>query len=129
MPQLSEQVKRRGLLNFRFFGYQPQTILRQSLSLPDLLWISLNPRLEGLIVPSKFYGIAAVGRPVIAVSTKDGEISRLVQQYRCGVIVEPGDAGHMAKAIMRLSSIQSCEISWGKMREPCSTQILLAATL
>jgi colanic acid biosynthesis glycosyl transferase WcaI len=80
MPQLSQQVKERGLGNFRVFGYQPRAILRQSLGLPDLHWISLNPRLEGLIVPSKFYGIAAVGRPVIAICAKDGEISGLVQE-------------------------------------------------
>ena len=103
MPRLSEEVKRRDLPNFRFFGYQPQAILRQSLSLPDLHWISLNPQLEGLIVPSKFYGIAAVGRPVIAVCAKDGEISRLVQQYRCGIVVEPGDADGLANTIVQLS--------------------------
>ena len=103
MPRLSEEVKRRDLPNFRFFGYQPQAILRQSLSLPDLHWISLNPQLEGLIVPSKFYGIAAVGRPVIAVCAKDGEISRLVEQYRCGVVVEPGNAGELANTIVQLS--------------------------
>jgi glycosyltransferase involved in cell wall biosynthesis len=103
MGQLAEQVKRRSLPNFRFFGYQPQSALRQSLSLPDLHWISLNPRLEGLIVPSKFYGIAAVGRPVIAICAKDGEISRLVEQYRCGVVVEPGNAGELSNTIMQLS--------------------------
>ena len=103
MPRLSEEVKRRDLPNFRFFGYQPQAILRQSLNLPDLHWISLNPQLEGLIVPSKFYGIAAVGRPVIAVCARDGEISRLVQQYQCGLVIAPGDADGLAKAIVRLS--------------------------
>ena len=103
MPRLSEEVKRRDLPNFRFFGYQPQAILRQSLSLPDLHWISLNPQLEGLIVPSKFYGIAAVGRPVIAVCAKDGEISRLVEHHRCGIVVEPGDADGLANTIVQLS--------------------------
>jgi colanic acid biosynthesis glycosyl transferase WcaI len=104
MARLSEQVKERGLSNFRFFGYQPRAILRQSLSLPDLHWISLNPRLEGFIVPSKFYGIAAVGRPVIAICAKDGEISRLVQHYQCGIVIEPGEGDQLADAIMRLSS-------------------------
>lgn len=104
MPQLSQQVKERGLGNFRFFGYQPRAVLRQSLSLPDLHWISLNPRLEGLIVPSKFYGIAAVARPVIAICAKDGEISRLVQEYKCGIVVEPGDVDQLADAILQLSS-------------------------
>jgi colanic acid biosynthesis glycosyl transferase WcaI len=44
---------------------------------PDAHWISLKPQLEGLIVPSKFYGIAAAGRPIIAITAKDGEIAHL----------------------------------------------------
>jgi hypothetical protein len=42
-----------------------------------------RPELEGIIVPSKFYGIAAAGRPVIAISAKDGEIARLVERNAC----------------------------------------------
>lgn len=104
MSELSQQVKQRNLSSFRFFGYQPQAILRQSLSVPDLHWISLNPSMEGLIVPSKFYGIAAVGRPMIAICAKDGEISRLVEHYQCGIVIEPGDADQLTDAILRLSS-------------------------
>jgi colanic acid biosynthesis glycosyl transferase WcaI len=34
-------------------------MLSYSLGVADAHWLSLNPRLEGLIVPSKFYRIAA----------------------------------------------------------------------
>jgi hypothetical protein len=34
--------------------------------------------LEGLIVPSKFYGIAAAGRPTIFIGAEDGEIGRML---------------------------------------------------
>jgi hypothetical protein len=44
---------------------------------PDAHWISLKPQLEGLMVSSKFYGIAAAGRPNIAITAKDGEIAHL----------------------------------------------------
>jgi colanic acid biosynthesis glycosyl transferase WcaI len=67
-------------------------------------WISLNPELEGLIVPSKFYGIAAAGKPMIVIAAKDGELSRFVQQDDCGVIIAPGDAGALACTLLRLSS-------------------------
>ena len=103
MLELAKRVKERCLENFRFYNYQPQDQLTLSLGIPDVHWISLNPKLEGCVVPSKFYGIAAVGRPVIAVCAKDGEISRLVNQYQCGVVIEPGDPGNLAKAITELS--------------------------
>jgi colanic acid biosynthesis glycosyl transferase WcaI len=67
-------------------------------------WISLNPELEGLIVPSKFYGIAAAGKPIIVIAAKDGELARLVQQHDCGVVIAPGDAGALASTLLRLSS-------------------------
>jgi colanic acid biosynthesis glycosyl transferase WcaI len=37
--------------------------------------VSLNPQLEGLIVPSKFYGIAAAWRPTIFIGGEHGEIA------------------------------------------------------
>ena len=67
-------------------------------------WISLKPALEGLIVPSKFYGIAAAGRPMIAITARDGEIARLVREHSCGLVIEPGQADTLAAALVQLST-------------------------
>jgi glycosyltransferase involved in cell wall biosynthesis len=102
--ELAGMVKRRGLQNsFRFMPYQQRTTLRHSLGVPDMHWLSLNPRLEGLMVPSKFYGIAAAGRPMIVIADSSGELARLVQDHGCGVVIEPGDADALASAISRFS--------------------------
>jgi glycosyltransferase involved in cell wall biosynthesis len=103
--ELARAVKRRGLASsFRFIPYQEQKMLSHSLAVADAHWLSLNPKLEGLIVPSKFYGIAAVGKPIIVVGDKDGEIARLVQQHGCGIVVAPGDAEALVDALRLLSS-------------------------
>src|SRR5690606_383229 len=73
-----------------------------SLSLPDVHWLSLRPELEGLIVPSKFYGVAAAGRAVINVGAPDGEVAELVSRFGCGVTVSPGDGAALAGVIDRL---------------------------
>ncbi len=92
--ELAAVVKQRRLDgSFRFVPYQKQPTLPYSLSLPDMHWLSLNPKLEGLLVPSKFYGIAAAGKPIIFIGDKDGEVARLVRQHACGLVVAPGDAG------------------------------------
>ena len=105
IDELARQVKARGLSStFRFFPYQDRELLKYSLCVPDIHWISLNPAVEGLIVPSKFYGIAAAGRPTIAITARDGEIARLVDQYQCGIVIEPGDADALAQALTRLST-------------------------
>ena len=103
--ELARRVKAQGLSNkFRFLPYQREEDLKYSLSVPDVHWISLRPELEGLIVPSKVYGIAAAGRPIIAVTAKNGEIANLVKAYGCGVVVEPGDSDELVKVITDLSS-------------------------
>ena len=66
--------------------------------------VSLNPKLEGLIVPSKFYGIAAAGRPTIFIGSPLGEIARTLAHYRCGYTVPPGDGEALADRILELAS-------------------------
>jgi colanic acid biosynthesis glycosyl transferase WcaI len=103
--ELARTVKERHLERlFRFVPYQERELLRCSLGAPDVHWISLNPELEGLIVPSKFYGVAAAGKPIIVIGAKDGELARLVQEHACGVVIAPSDAGALACTLLRLSS-------------------------
>ena len=94
-----ERMKREAPPNVEFRPYAPRERLAESLSSVDAHFVSLQPSLEGLIVPSKFYGVIAVGRPVIFIGARDGEVARLIEQCRCGVVVEPGDAEGLVRAI------------------------------
>ena len=85
--------------NVTFRDYVPREELGASLSDVDVHLVSLQPALEGLIVPSKLYGALAVGRPVIFVGARDGEVARIIEEARCGFVVEPGDAAGLARAI------------------------------
>src|SRR5262249_23188636 len=73
---LQTEVKRLGLKSVQFRPYQSREQLSQSLSAADLHLISLRPELEGLIVPSKFYGILAAGRASIFIGDPNSEIAR-----------------------------------------------------
>jgi colanic acid biosynthesis glycosyl transferase WcaI len=100
--RLEEEARARQLA-FAFQPYQPAEALAASLSVPDIHWVSLQPAFEGLIVPSKLYGVAAAGRPIVAVATPEGEIGRLVTSFDCGVAVHPGDGAGLAAAIAALA--------------------------
>lgn len=105
LDELVSRVDALGLGGaFRFVPYQDREQLRYSLGAADVHWISLKPELEGLMVPSKLYGIAAAGRPVIAITAKDGEVATLVRQHRCGCVVEPGDSAALADALVGLAT-------------------------
>jgi glycosyltransferase involved in cell wall biosynthesis len=82
--------------------YRPRGDLRLSLAVPDIHWLSLEPELEGLIVPSKFYGAAAAGRPVIFIGDPRGEIARLIGEAKCGASFAKGDAVGVAEYLQRL---------------------------
>src|SRR4029077_17341069 len=102
-PWLEDEVAERGLTNVQFRPYQPADRLRWSLSVPDVHFVSLRPTLEGLIVPSKFYGIAAAGRPIIHIGDPDGEIAKILEREQCGWSYCIGEVGPLAQCIRRLS--------------------------
>jgi colanic acid biosynthesis glycosyl transferase WcaI len=101
---LESEVQARGINNLRFMPYQAREHLSQSLSAADVHLVSLNPALEGLIVPSKFYGVAAAGRPSIFIGDPDGEIPRILRDDACGFTVRSGDALGLAAIIANLAS-------------------------
>lgn len=103
--ELSAAVKARGLdRSFRFVPYQERQLLPYSLGVADVHWVSLNPKLEGLIVPSKFYGIVAAGKPVVVIGDRAGEIAQLVQQHGCGIVIAPGDADTLVETLQKWST-------------------------
>src|SRR5262249_48098129 len=101
---LKAEVARRELTSVHFKPYQPRALLAQSLSAADVHLVSLRPELEGLIVPSKFYGICAAGRPTVFIGDGDGEIARLIERHDCGRTVPMGDGTRLAQTILELAA-------------------------
>ncbi|MEM6499116.1 MAG: glycosyltransferase family 4 protein, partial [Pseudomonadota bacterium] len=101
--KLKTEVIDRDITNVLFQPYQPRERLAESLSAGDVHLISLRPELEGCIVPSKYYGVAAVGRPAIFVGSADGEIAHMLAQTGAGLTVEQGQGRALAAAILTLA--------------------------
>lgn len=99
LPQVQQDCENKGLSNVIFKPYQPRERLSESLSVADVHLISLKPELEGLIVPSKFYGILAVGRPIIFIGASNGELADIIKDHKCGYIVAQNDADNLASVI------------------------------
>ena len=105
--------ERRLQERFVFRPYQERKMLRYSLSAADVHWISLRPEFEGLVFPSKFYGIAAAGRPIIAITAKESELAALVENYHCGFAIEPGDAPALVAGLNTLSEDSALRANMG----------------
>ena len=100
---LSRKAASLGLRNVVFKPHQSRDVLSHSLSAADLHLTILRPSLEGLIVPSKLYGIAAAGRPIIHIGDPCGEIAQLLTAGDCGLAVSEGDSRGLIKAIRRIA--------------------------
>ncbi|WP_371927320.1 glycosyltransferase family 4 protein [Methylomonas subterranea] len=101
LPRVQQECREKGLSNVMFKPYQPREKLSESLSVADVHLISLKAELESLIVPSKFYGVLAVGRPVIFIGDKQGELAKIIQLEMCGDVVKQGDVAQIIVAITK----------------------------
>lgn len=93
--------------------YVPQSQLNESLNHADVCLVTLARGYEGLIVPSKIYGIMAVGKPVLYIGPPAGEISDLIRQHSIGWIVEPGDEQRLLQVIRDAANHPALRQSYG----------------
>jgi len=101
------------LPNVRFGPYQPRERLSQSLSAGDLHLVSLSANLEGLLEPSKLYGIMAAGRPALFVGPEGSEVASTVVRERCGLSLRNGDSVGLEKAIAQLADDAGEQVEMG----------------
>lgn len=84
---LRAEATNRGLDNVRFFPYQPFETLAHSLSAADMHLVTMQPELEGLVVPSKLYGVLAAGRPALFLGPAGSEAARVLHDHDCGAVL------------------------------------------
>jgi colanic acid biosynthesis glycosyl transferase WcaI len=104
-PRLSEvqgRVEKQGLSNIRFEPHQSRDQLSLSLGLADVHLSVLRPEFEGLVHPSKLYGIMAAGRPTIFVGDVTGETAAILKRAGAGFSVQCADPAALASAILAL---------------------------
>ena len=97
---IERKVKEKGLDNVLFFPFQPREVLKYSLGLADVSLVTLDEGFEGMVVPSKIYGILASGRPVIAVVGGESEVTEIIRKGRCGEVVKIGDYKTLSEKII-----------------------------
>ena len=73
--------------------------LEEFLSAANLWLIPYRKNVAGVSVPSRFYNLLAVGRPVVLISEPDAEAALTVAEHDVGWVVPPGDAGELARTI------------------------------
>lgn len=91
-----------GFQNLRWLPLQPLERLNDLLNLADIHVLPQRAEAADLVMPSKLTGMLASGRPIVASATSDTQIGQVVPGR--GVLVSPGDADELARAVLELSS-------------------------
>jgi glycosyltransferase involved in cell wall biosynthesis len=81
----------------------PEEDLELFLSAADIWLIPYRKNLAGISVPSRFYNLLAIGRPVLLLSEANAEAALTVSEHGLGWVVEPGNPEELARTI-RLAS-------------------------
>lgn len=94
----------RGATNVELRDYCERGELADSLGAGDVHVVSLLSSLEGMVEPSKLYGVMAAGRPAIFVGPSGSEVASTIRTWDCGLVVENGAAEELVGAIVRLKA-------------------------
>jgi len=90
--------------NVRFLPFFPGSKLDSVLAAPDAHIITVKRGLEGVVVPSKMYGILAAGKPVVAVAPQETDAVTLSRRWGFGIGVDPESPAEVAKAIREMAA-------------------------
>jgi glycosyltransferase involved in cell wall biosynthesis len=112
--QLEREAKRNGLSKVLLQDYQPREQLAATLSVPDVHLVILNPKLEGCIVPSKIYAIAAAGRPAIFIGDPSGEVAKIINDTKMGFVVPTGAWQELRECILQLAGNPKLKTEMGE---------------
>lgn len=104
---IQNRITNQALRNVRLFPYVPSDQYEDLLASADVCMVTLEPGMEGLCVPSKFYSILAAGRPTIAMIHPDSEVSRVVTEEECGLRIDPFDVDGLVSNILLLAESPS----------------------
>ena len=103
--------------NVSFVPFAAQEDLENRLAAADIHVVSLREEWTGMVIPSKFFGALAVGRPVLFCGSPRSSLALWIRQYGLGWVLEPGRAVEVAQEIRQAVSAPG---GLAAMNERCS---------
>lgn len=102
--RLKQMQAEANLANVTLIERVAEEDLEEFLSAANIWLIPYRRDVAGVSVPSRFYNLLAIGRPVILVSEPDAEAALTVSEHGLGWVVTPGNSDELARIIRVASS-------------------------
>lgn len=74
--------------NIRILPFADESVLQDHLEAADIHLVSLRPEWAGIVIPSKFFGSLAAGRPVIFAGPRSSSIATWIEELEVGLILD-----------------------------------------
>ncbi|MFG0258513.1 MAG: glycosyltransferase family 4 protein [Phycisphaerales bacterium JB043] len=111
--RIVERARREGLRNVRCVEPVPRDRLRELYACADVGLVSRDPAFRDENVAYRALPMMACELPILAITSEENEIARMVVSNRLGVWVDPGDPAAVASHIRGLADDPSPLASWG----------------
>jgi glycosyltransferase involved in cell wall biosynthesis len=98
--------------NVRLVPFADEDALLPRLQAADLHLLSLRPEWAGIVVPSKFFGSLAAGRPVLYAGPADSEVAVWVARHDVGLSIAGDDVDAAANRLHALLDEPAAVARW-----------------
>lgn len=107
---MENEVRDKKLSNVAILDQRHRSDQQNFLNACDIAMVSLIYGMKGAGVPSRMYNIMAAGKPIIAISEYDSELSMVIEEEKIGWTVLPGEFKHLAEVILEACANHSTRV-------------------
>lgn len=98
--------------NVRFAPFVNVSDLEKRLIAADFHLLSLRQEWEGIVVPSKFFGSLAAGRPVIYAGPENSAIAEWIKEFNIGLILTKNNVEKIADELLNIADNRDKLLLW-----------------
>jgi colanic acid biosynthesis glycosyl transferase WcaI len=99
---LEREVEEKSLKNVKILDPKPRSEQNIFLNACDVAIVTLVKKMWGVSMPSRTYNILAAGKPILALTEKDSEISKVVEEDHVGWTVAPNEPAKLREKILEI---------------------------
>jgi colanic acid biosynthesis glycosyl transferase WcaI len=100
---LAKAVQDAALANVHMVSFASESDLSSRLGAADVHLVSLREEWTGTVVPSKFFGSLATGRPVVFAGSPNSAIAECIERHQVGWTLSNSTISDVAEALRQLS--------------------------
>lgn len=91
-----------GIPNVRFLPFFPANEIPSVLAAPDAHVITVKRGLEGVVVPSKLYGILAARKPIVAVAPEECDVVSIGREKGFSISADPDNPAQFVERVREI---------------------------